>query len=107
MSLFPAYSEENKSTTSNESNNFLKENESTSWLYNSSCLEQISSNNFIDVSSDSSDETFYFHKEETLYTTSVKKKNLHWRKNNHLYILKEKKRIKKRIYMKNQNMRKM
>lgn len=54
----------------------ITENDSTNWLYNSSCLEQISSNNFIDVSSDSSDETFYLHKEETLYTTTVKKEKL-------------------------------
>lgn len=103
MSLFPAYSEENKSTTSNESNNFLKENDSTSWLYNSSCLEQISSNNFINVSSDSSDETFYLHKEETLYTTTIKKEKLTLdEKKPSIHIKRKKKDKKKNTYEKSE-----
>lgn len=35
------------------------ENESASWLCNSSCLDRISSNNFVDLSSESSDETLH------------------------------------------------
>lgn len=81
----------------------ITENESTSWLYNSSCLEQISSNNFIDVSSDSSDETFYFHKEETLYTTSVKKEKLTLEeKQPSIHIKRKKKDKKKNIYEKSE-----
>ncbi|KAF3419965.1 hypothetical protein E2986_02922 [Frieseomelitta varia] len=77
MSLFPAYSSErNKSPTPNESTNAPKENETTSWLYNSSYSGQISSKNFDNFSSESSDETTdetsYSHKQRTVYTATSK-----------------------------------
>ncbi|XP_029034111.1 nuclear exosome regulator NRDE2 [Osmia bicornis bicornis] len=70
MSLFPAYSGETpKSSDSNEPNTISEGNES-SWLHNSSYLEQISSRNLVDFSSDSSDETLnenYANKQEILH----------------------------------------
>ncbi|XP_076235834.1 nuclear exosome regulator NRDE2-like isoform X2 [Calliopsis andreniformis] len=59
MSLFPAYSTETeKSSDSSKPDSSPKENESVGWLYNSSYhLERISSNNFVDFSSEDSDET--------------------------------------------------
>ncbi|CAL7937139.1 unnamed protein product [Xylocopa violacea] len=58
MSLFPAYSiETNKSPSSSELHNLTRENDSINWLHNSSYSEQISSSNFVDLSSGSSDET--------------------------------------------------
>ncbi|KOX69727.1 hypothetical protein WN51_05011 [Melipona quadrifasciata] len=79
MSLFPAYSSErNKSPSPNESTNAPKvvENETTSWLYNSSYSERISSKNFDNFSSESSDETIgetsYSHKQRTVYTVTSK-----------------------------------
>ncbi|CAD1469461.1 unnamed protein product, partial [Heterotrigona itama] len=54
------------------------ENETTSWLYNSSYSEQISSKNFDNFSFESSDETTdetsYSHKQRTVYATSKNQK---------------------------------
>ncbi|XP_076302993.1 uncharacterized protein LOC143221427, partial [Lasioglossum baleicum] len=101
MSLFPAYSsEKNKSSTSNESKNFTNENESTSWLYNSSYLEQISSNNFVHFSSESSDETTnetsHLHKQENLCTTTLKKERYTVEDKRKLKHIRKKKKDKKK-----------
>ncbi|OAD57651.1 hypothetical protein WN48_01626 [Eufriesea mexicana] len=101
MSLFPAYSsDKNKSSTSNESKNFTKENESTSWLYNSSYLEQISSNNFVNFSSESSDETThetsYLYKQENLCTTSLQKEKCGVEERKKIKRIKKKKKDKKK-----------
>ncbi|XP_068970972.1 nuclear exosome regulator NRDE2 [Bombus flavifrons] len=104
MSLFPAYSSEsNKSSISNESKNFTKENETTSWLYNSSYLEQISSNNLVNFSSESSDETTnetsYLHKQETIHTTALKnQKPISGERRTSKHIKKKKKDKKKYAY---------
>ncbi|XP_076760470.1 nuclear exosome regulator NRDE2 [Xylocopa sonorina] len=58
MSLFPAYSAEtNKSPSASELNDPTREKDSINWLQNSSYSEQISSSNFVNLSSESSDET--------------------------------------------------
>ncbi|CAK9825779.1 Nuclear exosome regulator NRDE2 [Anthophora retusa] len=58
MSLFPAYSgEKSKSLNLKESENFSKESDSTSWLYNSSYLEETSFKKYHDLSSKSPDKT--------------------------------------------------
>ncbi|XP_026667820.1 protein NRDE2 homolog [Ceratina calcarata] len=66
MSLFPAYSA--NTNKSNEPKDLSKENDTTNWLYNSSCSKQITSDNFIRLSSESSDEIIneipYLPKEE-------------------------------------------
>ncbi|XP_017796520.1 PREDICTED: LOW QUALITY PROTEIN: protein NRDE2 homolog [Habropoda laboriosa] len=78
MSLFPAYSgEKNKSLNSNESENCSKGNDSTNWLHNSSYLEQTSSNNYPDDSSESLDkaetELSCLHKQKTHAVPSLSK----------------------------------
>ncbi|KAK1117880.1 hypothetical protein K0M31_015550 [Melipona bicolor] len=104
MSLFPAYSSErNKSPSPNESTNAPKENETTSWLYNSSYSEQISSKNFDNFSSESSDETIgetsYSHKQRTVYTaTSKNQKPVTEEKKTSKHIKRKKKN--KKIYEK-------
>ncbi|XP_076642185.1 nuclear exosome regulator NRDE2 [Halictus rubicundus] len=57
MSLFPAYSiETDESLASSKSECLLKGNVSSNWLQNGSCLDQISSYNFVDFPSESSNE---------------------------------------------------
>nr|XP_033323573.1 nuclear exosome regulator NRDE2 isoform X1 [Megalopta genalis] len=102
MSLFPAYSiETNEAITSSKPENLLQGDVSSSWLQNGSCLDQISSYNFIDFSSESSNEdksrVFSSDEKQTFHNviSSSKERSVYRGRKHRKHIKKKKKERKK------------